>query len=124
LAAHIAGVKESLLTEIRRVRDAGGTVVGYGAPAKGSTLLSFFGLGPNDLDYIADRNTLKQGRLTPGSHIPIVSPEKIMSERPDMVLLLAWNFAEEISKQLSAYLEAGGRLVVPVPEVRELGAAA
>lgn len=121
MADHIGKVKADLIAFIRGVRAKGGRVVGYGAPAKGSTLLSYFNLGPADLDYIADRNTLKQGRLTPGSHIPIVAPERIFADQPEAVILLAWNFADEISEQLVPYLEAGGRLVVPVPEVREIG---
>lgn len=121
LAEHIGKVKADLIALIRDVRAKGGRVVGYGAPAKGSTLLSYFGLGPADLDYIADRNTLKQGRLTPGSHIPIVAPERIFADQPEAVLLLAWNFADEIADQLSPYLKTGGRLIVPVPNVREIG---
>ena len=121
LASRIGQMKSDLLGLMAEVRASGGRVAGYGAPAKGSTLLSTFGLGPADLDYIADRNTLKQGRLTPGSHIPIVAPEHIFKDRPDLVVVLAWNFAEEIADQLSAYVEAGGRLVVPVPELRDIG---
>jgi SAM-dependent methyltransferase len=123
MAQHIGQVKADLIALIRGVRAAGGRVVGYGAPAKGSTLLAYFGLGASDLDYIADRNVLKQGRLTPGSHIPIVPAERIIADQPDMVLLLAWNFAEEIAQQLKPYLDAGGRIVVPVPDVREIGGA-
>jgi len=121
LASRMETIKTDLTALIRAVRAGGGTVVGYGAPAKGSTLLSYFGIGPTDLDYIADRNLLKQGRLTPGSHIPIVAPERIFADRPDVVLVLAWNFADEIADQLSAYVKGGGRLVVPIPEVRALG---
>ena len=121
MATRIRQIKTDLLDLIREVRAAGGAVVGYGAPAKGSTLLSFFGIGPADIEYIADRNVLKQGRLTPGSHIPIVAPERIFSDRPDVVLVLAWNFADEISEQLSAYVEGGGRLIVPIPRVHDIG---
>lgn len=121
MAAKIEKIKSDLIGMIRAVRGRGGRVVGYGAPAKGSTLLSFFELGPEDLDYIADRNLLKQGRLTPGSHIPVVSPERIFVDQPDLVVLFAWNFADEIAQQLSAYLERGGRIVAPIPEVHEIG---
>lgn len=120
MAAQIQGIKTDLLDLIRTVRAGGGRVVGYGAPAKGSTLLSFFDIGPEELDYIADRNVLKQGRFTPGSHIPIVAPDRIFDDQPELVLVLAWNFAEEIANQLSAYVEAGGRLVVPIPTVSEI----
>ena len=121
MAAKIQNIKSDLIAMIRDVRSRGGRVVGYGAPAKGSTLLSFFDLGPDDLDYIADRNLLKQGRLTPGSHIPVVSPDRIFADYPDLVVLFAWNFADEIAQQLSAYLEGGGRIVAPIPEVHEIG---
>lgn len=121
LAGRIARIRSDLIALIHGVRAAGGRVAGYGAPAKGSTLLSYFGLGTGDLDFIADRNPLKQGRLTPGSHIPIVEPERILRDRPDLVVVLAWNFAEEIAEQLSPYVRAGGRLVVPVPHIREIG---
>lgn len=121
MAAHIQKIKSDLVARIRDVHGRGGRVVGYGAPAKGSTLLSFFNLGPDDLDYIADRNLLKQGRLTPGSHIPVVSPERIFADRPDSVVLFAWNFADEIVQQLSSYLQSGGRIIVPIPDVHEIG---
>lgn len=120
LAARIETIKRDLLERIAAVRAEGGQVVGYGAPAKGSTLLSFFDLGPKDLDYIADRNALKQGRLTPGSHIPIVDPERIFEDQPALVVLFAWNFAEEIAAQLADYLGRGGRIVVPIPALKEL----
>jgi hypothetical protein len=123
LAGQIGRIKGDLLSLIKRVRADGSSVAGYGAPAKGSTLLSFFDLGPADLDYIADRNELKQGRLTPGSHIPIVSPERILAEQPALVIVLAWNFADEIARQLADYLRKGGRMVVPIPEIRDLEAA-
>ena len=121
MAAKIQNIKSDLIAMIREVRGRGGRVAGYGAPAKGSTLLSFFGLGPDDLDYIADRNLLKQGRLTPGSHIPVVSPARIFADHPNLVVLFAWNFADEIAQQMSAYLEGGGRIVAPIPEVHEIG---
>ena len=96
-------------------------MAGYGAPAKGNTLLSCFGFGPRELDFIADASPLKQGRLTPGTHIPIDAPARILADRPEVVIVLAWNFADEIAEQLSPYVEAGGRLVVPIPEVRDIG---
>jgi cyclopropane fatty-acyl-phospholipid synthase-like methyltransferase len=116
-ARRTAQIKESLLTTVRRFKAEGKRVVGYGAPAKGNTLLSYLGLGPDLVEYIADRSRLKQGRFTPGMHIPVVAPSRLLEDQPDYVLLLAWNFAEEIMKQQSEYRERGGRFILPVPEV-------
>jgi hypothetical protein len=77
-------------------------------------------IGPDLVEYIADRSPLKQGRYTPGSHIPIVSPDRLLSDRPDYTLLLAWNFADEVLRQQAPYREKGGKFIVPVPEVRIL----
>jgi len=96
----------------------GQKIAAYGAPAKGSTLLSFFGIGPDTVPYIADKSPLKQGRVTPGTHIPVVSPARIQEDKPDYMLLLAWNFADEIMAQQADYRAAGGRFIIPVPEVR------
>ena len=104
--------------EVARLNAAGLTVAGYGAPAKASTLLAYCGLGPGQIKWIADRNPLKQNRFTPGSRIPIVDPGWIERDRPDVLILFAWNFAEEIMAQLDGYRRAGGRFLVPVPAVR------
>ena len=117
-AGRVGQLKSDLLRLLKKLRQEGKTLAAYGAPAKGMTLLSFLGLGPDTIHYIADRSPLKQGRFTPGSHIPIVTPERLLRERPDYVLLLAWNFAEEIQQQLSGYREQGGHFIVPVPEVQ------
>ena len=93
-------------------------MVGYGAPAKGNTLLSFLDLGPQVIAYIADRSPLKQGRYTPGTHIPVVPPERLLADQPDYVLLLAWNFADEVLAQQAEYRRRGGRFILPVPEVQ------
>lgn len=85
------------------------------APAKGNTLLSFLELGPETIDYIVDKSPLKQGRYTPGTHIPVVGPERLLEDQPDYVLLLAWNFAEEILAQQAEYRRRGGRFVIPLP---------
>jgi len=113
-------IKHDLLRTLRELKDKGHRLAGYGAPAKASTLLEFLEIGPELLEFIADRSPLKQGRYTPGTHVPIVAPERLMAERPDYVLLLAWNFVDEIVKQQVAFLEQGGRFILPVPEVRIL----
>ena len=113
-------MKDELHAWLRRARAEGKRVVGYGAPAKGNTLLSFLEPGPETIDYLVDKSPLKQGRYTPGTHIPVVGPERLLDDQPDYVLLLAWNFAEEILAQQAEYLRRGGAFVVPVPEVRLL----
>jgi hypothetical protein len=111
-------LKRDLVGTLQGLRRRGKTIAGYGAPAKGSTLLEFMQIGPDLVGYIADRSPLKQGRYTPGSHIPIVPPTRLLEDRPDYVLLLAWNFADEILAQQAEYRALGGRFILPVPEVR------
>lgn len=115
----IAENKRALTTVLRRMKDGGKRIVGYGAPAKATTLLSTFGIGRETLDYIVDDDTtFKQGRYMPGSHIPIVSPDRLYADRPDACLILAWNFAEPIMKTHARFTAAGGQFIVPVPEPR------
>lgn len=118
LAKKALGVKVDLHRTLTNLRQSGKRVAGYGAPAKGNTLLSFLEIGPELLDYIADRSTLKQGLYTPGMHIPVVSPARLLSDQPDYLLLLAWNFAEEILKQQIEYRRRGGNFIIPVPRVQ------
>jgi C-methyltransferase-like protein/putative zinc binding protein/methyltransferase family protein len=117
-AARTAGLKEDLRRTLAELKAEGNRLAGYGAPAKGNTLLGFLELGPEQLDYIADRSPLKQGLYTPGTHIPVVPPERLLEGRPDYVVLLAWNFAEEVMEQQAEYRRRGGRFIIPVPEVR------
>ena len=118
-AERVDTLKAEVMDCLNRLKADGRRLAGYGAPAKGSTLLEFFGVGPDLLDFIADRSPLKQGRYTPGSHIPIVAPERLLEEpSPDHVLLLAWNFEEEILKQQAEFRRRGGKFILPVPEVR------
>jgi SAM-dependent methyltransferase len=110
--------RDELGHTVSDLRAAGNRIVGYGAPAKGSTLLEFLALGRRQLEYIVDRSSLKQGLFTPGSHIPVVEPERLLEDQPEYVLLLAWNFADEVMEQQAEYRARGGRFIVPVPEVR------
>ena len=112
------GVRESkraLLELLIDLRRQGRQVVGYGAPGKGNTLLNYCGIRTDFLDYTVDRNPYKQGKHTPGTHIPIHTPERIAETRPDVILILPWNLAREISDQLAYTAEWGARLVVPIP---------
>ena len=111
-------LRRALVELIKELRRQGKSVAAYGASAKGSTLLNFFGLDQDALGFVADRSNYKQGRLTPGTHIPIVPPEKLNEARPDYTLLLTWNFADEILEQQRAYREHGGKFIIPIPEVK------
>jgi hypothetical protein len=96
-------------------------IAAYGAAAKGATLINYVDIGTELVDFVVDRNSFKQGRYMPGRHLPIFGPEKLLEEMPDFVLLLAWNFADEIRARQSEYESRGGRFIVPVPEPRVLG---
>lgn len=108
-------VKRRLLAFLIDARDQGHHVVGYGAPAKGNTLLNYCGIGPDFLDYTVDRNPVKQGCFLPGCRIPIFAPEKLRETRPDFVLILPWNLKREITRDHAYIREWGGRFVVPIP---------
>jgi hypothetical protein len=117
------GVRESkraLLELLIGLRRQGKQVVGYGAPGKGNTLLNYCGIRTDFLDYTVDRNPYKQGKHTPGTHIPIHPPEKIAETRPDVIVILPWNLSREIAEQLAYPADWGARLVVPVPTARYL----
>ena len=107
--------KRALLEFLIGARRAGRSVVGYGAPAKGNTLLNYCGIGTDLLEYTVDVSPHKQGRFLPGTHIPIHHPDRIRRTRPDFVLILPWNLADEIRTQLADIREWGGRFVIPIP---------
>jgi len=111
-------IKRELQRTLMVLREQGKRVAGYGAPAKGNTLLGFLEIGPNLVEYVADRSTLKQGLYTPGMHLPVVSPERLLVDQPDYCLLLAWNFVDEIVAQQAEYRRRGGKFIIPVPAVK------
>ena len=118
LAAAVEANRAALLELLRGLKRDGASLAGYGAPAKGNTLLQYCGIGPELLPYTVDRNPLKIGLFTPGSHIPVLPVETLLERRPDYVLILAWNFAEEIVRQQAEYAHLGGRFILPLPVPR------
>ncbi|MFD8531952.1 methyltransferase domain-containing protein [Streptosporangium canum] len=116
-AARVAGVRRDLLRFLLDAAEQGRTVVGYGAPGKGNTLLNHCGVRADLLQYTVDRNPYKHGRFTPGARIPVLPPERIAEDRPDYVLVLPWNLREELTAQLSFVHAWGGRLVFPIPRL-------
>jgi hypothetical protein len=112
--------REALVWLLKERRAAGRRIAGYGAPAKAATLLGYCGIGPELLDFVADRSPLKHGRTVPGTRVPIVPVERIEESRPDDLLVLAWNLLDEIVEQQSAHRRRGGAFIVPIPEPRVL----
>lgn len=108
-------VRDDLLALLTKAKQEGKTVAGYGAPAKGNTLLNFCGIGPGYLPFTVDRSPLKQGLLLPGSRIPVRPVEAIAEERPDYLLILPWNLKDEIMTQMAFIAEWGGKFIVPIP---------
>jgi len=119
-AEQVRATKRALLRFLLEAHEQGKRVVGYGAPAKGNTLLNYCGIRSDLLDYTVDRSPHKQGKFLPGTHIPIYPPERILETRPDYVLILPWNLQQEVLAQMRAVREWGGRFVVPIPRVEVL----
>jgi hypothetical protein len=117
-AQKVAHIRSELPKLIRGLRREGKRVIGYGASAKGNTLLNSSGLKAGELDYIIDNTPFKQGKLAPGSWIPVRPPEALLVDQPDFALLLAWNFAPEIVSREVEYQRRGGRFILPIPEPR------
>ena len=108
--------KQKLLKLLIEAKAQGKRIVGYGAPGKGNTLLNYCGIRTDFIDFTVDRNPYKQGKFLPGTHIPILAPEKLDEARPDYIFILPWNFKDEIMKQLAHSREWGARFIVPIPE--------
>lgn len=121
-AERVTALQKDLLALLNRLRASDKTIAGYGAAAKGTTLLNASGVAPEHLDFIVDRNVHKHGHYMPGLGTPIFGTERLLTEQPDYVLLLAWNFKDEIIRQQAEYLRRGGQFIVPVPEVRVVDA--
>jgi hypothetical protein len=117
-AEKVRATKRSLLRFLIDASESGKRVAGYGAPAKGNTLLNYCGVRTDLLEYTVDRSPHKQGQFLPGTRIPIHAPEKIRETKPDYVLILPWNLKDEIIEQMADVRSWGGRFVVPIPEVK------
>jgi SAM-dependent methyltransferase len=115
LGQQVRGLKAQLVSMLVEMKDSGKRIAAYGAPAKGNTLLNYCGIGRDLLDFTVDRSPHKQGKLLPGSHLPILSPEELLLRMPEYTLILPWNIADEIIEQQEPYLRTGGRFIVPVP---------
>jgi SAM-dependent methyltransferase len=117
-AEQVKETKRKLLEFLIQARRQGKSIAGYGAPGKGNTLLNYCGIRTDFIDYTVDRNPYKQGKFLPGTHIPIFSPDWIQETKPDYVMILPWNFKDEIMAQMAYIREWGGQFIVPIPEVR------
>jgi len=115
LAQQVRELKEKLCLMLGEIKETGMRIAAYGAPAKGNTLLNYCGIGRELIDFTVDRSPHKQGKLLPGSHLPILPPEELLARMPEYTVILPWNIADEIIEQQKAYLHAGGRFIVPVP---------
>lgn len=119
-ASNAAKVKNTLLSLLQKLKEDNKKIAGYGASAKGVVLLNYSGIDGKYLDYVVDKSAHKQNKYLPGVHLPVYDPKKLAEDKPDYVLLLAWNFADEIMRQQAAYREHGGKFIVPIPDVRVL----
>ena len=112
----VVRLKQRLTTLLSGLKGQGKRLAAYGAAAKGTTLLNYCGIGREVIDYVVDRNPHKQGHFLPGTRLPIESPDRLLADRPDYVLLLTWNFADEILEQQAEFRAGGGKFILPVPE--------
>nr|WP_280138509.1 class I SAM-dependent methyltransferase [Aliiruegeria lutimaris] len=114
-AERVRDLGGSLCRTLAEIKKDGKTIAGNGAPAKGNTLLNYFRIGPEMLDFLVDRNPLKQGLYSPGMKIPVLAPEAVAERQPDYLLVLAWNFFDEIREQMSEFEARGGKFILPLP---------
>ncbi len=114
----ICDLKNKLIGLLIKLKEEGNKIAAYSAPAKGNILLNYFDINSNYLDFIVDKATTKQGLYTPGSHLLVYSPEKIYQEKPDYLLILCWNIADEVIEQLEDYRKSGGKFIIPVPNIK------
>lgn len=114
----VYSVKEKLINYIKNIKKQSKTIAAYGAPAKGNTLLNFCSIGKDYIEYIVEDNPLKQGLFAPGTHIPVVNPKMLDDKTPDYILILAWNFADEILSKTKKYAEKGVKFIITLPEPR------
>jgi SAM-dependent methyltransferase len=114
-STRVTQIRTELNELLQGLKERKARIVGYGAAAKGTIMLNYVGIGQETLDFVVDRNTHKQGRYIPGVRLPIASPERVLAEQPDYVLILPWNFKDEIMAQQAEYRARGGKFIVPVP---------
>lgn len=119
-AERVSDLKEKLVSLLKKIKSEGKTIAGDTAPAKGNTLLNYCGIDTKFLDFVAEINPIKQGLYTPGTHIPVVSLEKIYKDRPNYLLVLAWNFKDDIMKQQKDFHDNGGKFIIPIPEPKTI----
>ncbi len=119
-AVKVQGIRKSLRKLLFDLKEKNKKIAAYGAAAKATTLLTYAGIDSKTIDYVVDLNKFKQGKYLDGSHIPIYPPEQLMIDKPDYVLLLAWNYVDEIMQQQKEYKESGGHFILPLPEVKTI----